>query len=164
VHAKKLDSFFIRHVQPASLPTIVIFLALLAGMILYKRQQGEIAPSPKRHPIAAIQETKKMGIQGPVFNAYPFGGYLIFSGIPVFIDGRADMYGDAFMKEYLGVYRRPHTGDLVRLLDKYKVNWTLLETKAPAVAVLDQLPGWRRLHSDDTAVVHVRNALTSSKP
>ncbi len=35
-----------------------------------------------------------------VFNAYDFGGYRIRAGIAPFIDGRADMYGDAFLDQY----------------------------------------------------------------
>ena len=33
----------------------------------------------------------------PVLNNYDFGGYLIFFGVKVFVDGRTDMYGDAFL-------------------------------------------------------------------
>jgi hypothetical protein len=38
---------------------------------------------------------------GTVFNHYSYGGWLVLSGIPVFVDGRPDMYGDAFMDEYV---------------------------------------------------------------
>jgi len=36
----------------------------------------------------------------PVFNEYSFGGPLILAGIRPYIDGRADMYGDAFVADY----------------------------------------------------------------
>ncbi len=38
----------------------------------------------------------------PVLNEYNFGGFLIFNGVRPFIDGRADMYGDKFLDEYIG--------------------------------------------------------------
>jgi hypothetical protein len=44
------------------------------------------------------------------------------------------------------------------LLDEYKIGATLLPPQRPAVALLDRLPGWERLYSDDIAVVHVRKA------
>ena len=36
----------------------------------------------------------------PVLNQYDFGGYLIFKGVKVFVDGRTDLYGDAFLANY----------------------------------------------------------------
>jgi hypothetical protein len=47
-------------------------------------------------------------------------------------------------------------GELPALLTQYKIVWTLLEPENPRVALLDLLPGWRRLHADDLAIVHVR--------
>lgn len=162
--AKGLDRFFLRHAQPASLAAIGLAVAFAGGASFYKIAGGGIAPSGKHQPIAAIEAVKKAGIDGPVYNTYAFGGYLIFSGMPVFIDGRADMYGDDFMKQHLNAHRQPQTGKLEELLDKYKVKWTLLQAKAPAVAWLDEQPGWRRFYADKTAVVHVRAVEGSPRP
>jgi hypothetical protein len=79
-----------------------------------------------------------------------FGSYLIFSGIAPFIDGRVELYGDAFLRRYASV------GELPDLLARYDIGWTLLEPRNPRLALLDRLPGWRRLYADSTAVVHVR--------
>ncbi len=152
----KPDRFFDQYARPAGSMAIVIMLVMFGADFLYKAQQGRIAPSEKHHPIAAIRAVEKAGITGPVYNQYNFGGYLIFSGIPVFIDGRADMYGDDFMERYLEAYRLRQTSNLEKLLDKYKVRWTVLGPNAPAVTLLDHLPGWRRLYADGTAIVHVR--------
>jgi len=101
-------------------------------------------------PAAALAYVKDKGVSGPVFNDYAFGGYLIFVGIPTFIDGRADMFGDDFFR------RQRDLAALPALLAKYHVTWTLLQPQNPDVALLDHLPGWRRLYSDAIAVVHVR--------
>ncbi len=101
-------------------------------------------------PADAIAYVKARKISGPVFNDYAFGGYLIFVGIPTFIDGRADMYGDDFFK------RQRDIADLTALLAKYHVTWTLLEPQNPEIVLLDHLPGWRRIYSDGIAVVHAR--------
>jgi hypothetical protein len=42
------------------------------------------------------------------------------------------------------------------LLEKHRIGATLLSPAAPAIGLLDRLPGWRRLYSDDIAVVHIR--------
>lgn len=106
-------------------------------------------------PAAALDYAKAHHLTGHVFNDYNFGGYLIFNGIEPFIDGRADMYGDAFIKRYIEA-TRGFTDDLPAMLDRYHATWTLFPAKSPAVTLMDHLPGWRRAYADDTAVIHIR--------
>ena len=54
---------------------------------------------------------------GPVLNDYGFGGYLIFEGIPPFIDGRAELYGDEFIKRYVQAMLLD-SDELPKLLDR----------------------------------------------
>jgi hypothetical protein len=108
-------------------------------------------------PSTALAAVPAAMVGQPMLNAYDFGGYLIFKGVRPFIDGRADMYGDAFVARYLGLRTEPAV-ELQRDLAARKVTWTLLEPTDPLVARLDQLPGWRRLYGDAFGVVHVRTA------
>jgi hypothetical protein len=94
---------------------------------------------------------RRQSIAGPVFNDYKFGGYLIYSGFRPFIDGRADMYGDAFLKRSFTL------SELPAILTQYGVAWTLLEPEDPRAVLLDRLPGWRRAYADEIAVVHLRD-------
>jgi hypothetical protein len=121
-----------------------------AGAATAMMHSGITNDSGRFAPSAAVSFAKDHQLNGPVFNDYEFGGYLIFSGIAPFIDGRADMYGDAFLK------RAATPGELPALLDQYAVAWTLLDPSDARVVLLDHLPGWRRLYADDIAVVHVR--------
>ena len=60
----------------------------------------------------------------PVLNDYGFGGYLIGAEVRPFIDGRADMYGDAF----LDLYGKIVGGDsdaLEPTLKRYAIAWTI---------------------------------------
>jgi hypothetical protein len=91
-----------------------------------------------------------------VLNGYEWGGYLTYLGTPVFIDGRSDMYRDAFIREYVTALELHDRDALDILLDKYKVTWTLLPKEVSANALLDHLPNWRRVYADDVAVVHAR--------
>jgi hypothetical protein len=101
-------------------------------------------------PTAAVRFAQAHQFTGPVFNDYEFGGYLIFSGIAPFIDGRADVYGDAFLQ------RAATAGLLPTLLQQYAIAWTLLDPRDARVALLDHLAGWQRAYADDNAVIHVR--------
>jgi hypothetical protein len=74
-------------------------------------------------------------------------GSMAGCSIPNFVDGRADLFGDAFLERYVAA--ADAVGDaLPRLLGAYSVDWTLLEPASPAVAVLDPRPGWRRVYAD----------------
>ena len=120
------------------------------------------APNDGITPSRALAAYRATGRDtGGLFNSYAFGGYLIYQGIPVFIDGRADMYGDAFVKEVTDVLmmKRPHA--LERYLDDRQIRWTMLTPGTPAVELLDHLPAWRRLYADSVAVVHLRREVFS---
>ena len=45
---------------------------------------------------------------------------------------------------------------LDEFIAKYRITWTLLPPGTPAIALLDRMPGWKRIHADDIAVVHAR--------
>jgi hypothetical protein len=112
-------------------------------------------------PTHALAAAKAAGVTGPVLNAYNFGGYLIFAGIPPFVDGRVDLYGDAFMRNYIDAVSAQ--GDaLPQLLERYHIAWTLLEPSMAAVGLLDHAPGWERVYGDSSAVIHRRVAAAPS--
>ncbi|HXP12064.1 MAG TPA: hypothetical protein VN795_00255 [Stellaceae bacterium] len=137
----------------AGLACALCFFAALSAVYL----AHPITHAPDGYtPAAALQAAEEAHVSGPVMNDYGFGGYLIFEGIPPFIDGRADLYGDDFLKRYVDATRGV-TDDLPKLLDEYHAGWTLFAANTTAVTLMDHLPGWRRLYADDTAVVHVRD-------
>ena len=140
--------------RPAAMLGTVV-LASAWFIIAHDRMPSEpVAHIVPDRAIAAYQ-TAGLG-PGRLLNSYKFGGYLIFKDVPVFIDGRADMYGDPFLKalDEAVTLKTPHS--LESLLDRHRISWTLLATNSAAVEVLDHLPTWRRLYGDSIAVVHVR--------
>jgi hypothetical protein len=141
--------------RPARLPgrLAIAVLAAAVGILAIARPIDRSGDAVT--PQAALAAARRLGVSGPVLNSEAFGGYLAFSGVPVFIDGRVELYGNDFLAIYLAAER----GDAVRLaglLDRYHIAWTLLQTGSPIVAALDRLPGWRRVYADDRALVAVR--------
>ena len=132
-------------------------LAAFAGLIAVSAAAlaRDIRPAPIITPQAAIAQAD-LAKAGPVLNDYSFGGYLIFAGIPTFIDGRGELYGGPFIDRYNRAVALVDLGDFLKLLDEYKIGATLLAPRTPAVAMLDRLPQWQRVYSDDVAVVHKR--------
>ena len=117
----------------------------------------DVRPAPQNTPAAAVA-VADLARAGPVLNDYSFGGYLIFAGIPTFIDGRGELYGGPFIARYNRDLSLADLPDFLKLLDQYKFGATLLAPDTPAIALLDHLPDWQRVYSDDVAVVHKRLA------
>jgi hypothetical protein len=113
-------------------------------------------------PIAAVRAAVEGGLDGPVLNEYDYGDYLMFSGIKTFIDGRADMFGDPFLKRYYYA-TRGMSDELPALLEQYHIAWTIFPKDSQAVIQLDRMAGWQRFYADDMAVVH-RRAGTAPDP
>jgi len=126
----------------------------LAGGLIALRLLVPVVPGGKTPvPAAAVAHVPAALAAQPVFNEYSFGGYLIYAGIRPFIDGRADLYGPAFMQDYAAA-TAPNRAALERVLQTYGVRWTLLSPQNPAVELLDLMPHWCRLYGDEIAVVH----------
>jgi hypothetical protein len=141
-----------RHVSPMLFAGLAVALvAATAGLISVSTYQ----PNTRITPAAAVAALKAANV-GRVFNDYDLGGYLVFAGVPTFIDGRTELFGGDFTARVYRAATLADLNDFVALLDEYKIGATLLEPSVPAVALLDRLPGWKRLYADDTAVVHVR--------
>ncbi|MHB8528498.1 MAG: hypothetical protein ACYC8V_03185 [Caulobacteraceae bacterium] len=114
-------------------------------------------------PIAALNATPDWIRRGRVLNDYAFGGYLIWKGVPVFVDSRAELYGDGFLGRYAEIIR-PDPRALEQALVKYDIGWTILSPSQPLVGLLDADPRWRRLYADPFAVVHVRTSPAPGAP
>lgn len=95
--------------------------------------------------------------RAPVFNDYNFGGSLILAGVRPFIDGRADMYGDAFVRDFDAAANGDDAA-FAAAVRRWGIRWTILMPRSPLVARLDAAPGWRRVHADRWAVIHTTDA------
>ena len=129
---------------------LVVGLILIAAVRL---SQPMLRHDSASNPLAAIGGIPSELRSQRVLNSYSFGGPLIFEGIRPYIDGRADMYGDAFMFEHYAIMN----GDLPafrRAVARWDIGWTILAPGTPLATRLDREPGWRRIHADEWAVVH----------
>jgi hypothetical protein len=117
----------------------------------------KFSPTVVQSPSAAVDVLKQ---QNPrhILNDLPFGGYLISRGFPVFIDGRAELYGEQFEMKYYRALQLKDVNLLLDMLKDYDIDAVLLTPATPAVSLLDHLDGWQRVYSDETAVLHVRAA------
>jgi hypothetical protein len=151
-----------RVLSPAlPLALFVLLAAATAALVPIAGYQ----PNPRITPAGAVAALKQAGATR-VFNDYDFGGYLIFSGVPTFIDGRTELYGEKFFVDHNAASGLMEPENLFRLLDQYKIEATLMRTQSAATKLLDHMDGWQKVYSDDIATIHVRKpgALHTLKP
>ena len=154
--AEGLDRVFAALVGRVRWQGILAVLAM-AVSVAWARVRFDPPQPPKGNtPAAALSAFSALHITGNVFNSYIFGGYLIFRGVPVMIDGRSDMYGDAVMAEVSDAVQLKKSGALDSVLVKYHIAWTMLTPSTPGAQLMDRLPEWKRIFADSVAVVHVR--------
>ena len=137
---------------------VAILFASIGAMAIFRAVRPLEPEENGANPKSAIAALPPSLYDRPGLNGYGFGGPLILAGVNVYIDGRADMYGDAFVKEY----RRILDGDQAAFAaadQRHDFQWTMLPPRyEKLVAHLDGDPNWRRIHTDPVAVVHRRVA------
>jgi hypothetical protein len=152
---ESLDRWFAAFTAPARSVTICLLCLMAGAGAALAMRLDKPEPAANITPQLALRALLASGAGSRILNSYQLGGYLIFRGIPVFVDPRADMYGDAFMDRYFKALTLNGTDSLETLLQQYRIDSTLLEPGTPAVAMLDHLPDWQRVYADAVAVVHV---------
>jgi hypothetical protein len=130
------------------------FLIFLVARLHYVAH-GQDASEAKELPAAAVSFIATHRPPAPILNHYNWGGYFIWKLYPeyrVYTDGRADLYGDAFMEELATTYylrgdswRRPFV--------KWEILTVVLPPDAAVVTALRALPDWETLYADNQAVV-----------
>ena len=110
-------------------------------------------------PVEAVAHLRETSPTGNLFNSYKWGGYLIWSlypDMPVFIDGRTNLYADEFLRAYLDpAFARP---GWQATLEQYEIDIVLIETGSNLAGVLSVEPGWRVDYSDEIATILLRMA------
>ena len=103
-------------------------------------------------PSKAVAWIRENQPEGRMFNAYNWGGYLQWElpEYPVFIDGRADLYGEKTINDWWRIVNATDQG--LSLLDSLQVRFVILEPGWPILERLSQ-NGWRVLYEDDIALI-----------
>jgi hypothetical protein len=149
--------------EPARLSRMTVPLASAAMLVVMLgaatwafAARAAFAPPEGQSPAAAVDA---MMAHHPrrILNDLPFGGYLIWRDIPVFVDGRAELYGEAFEMDYYRALQLKDINKFLDILKTYDIDAVLLTPSTPAAGLLDHIGGWQRVYSDSNAVLHVRS-------
>ena len=94
-----------------------------------------------------------------MFNSYNWGGYLLWRLYPqyaVYVDGRTDVYDDAFLRNYLAL--TSVAPDYAQRLAQSGAQFVVIESKSLLDQFLARTTGWRETYRDEQAVIYVRTA------
>jgi hypothetical protein len=119
--------------------------------------ENQPAYEAKNYPLAAVNFLLAKQLPGPIYNRYGWGGYLIrrlYPNYRVYIDGRADVYGDSFTVEAVRTYdghpewRKP--------LERLGVRTVIISPTAPLSSLLREDENWTKVYEDKQAVIFTR--------
>ncbi len=137
-----------------------ITIAMLIVILAFPTRQNLLTQVNQGNPVKAVEFIKTHHLSGNMLNSYRSGGYLIWAlpDQPVFLDGRADLYEWAGVLDEFANWATLQN-DPNRLLDKYGVDFCLLQRDSLMAHVMFLLPGWKMIYYDDDSVIFVRSAL-----
>ncbi|HJP93167.1 MAG TPA: hypothetical protein VJ875_14510 [Pyrinomonadaceae bacterium] len=151
--------------QSSTSRTAVVFalLLLLAPAVLDVALVGhfvanQAAYEAKNYPRAAVDFIDSAKVPGPIYNRYGWGGYLIrrlHGEYPVYIDGRADVYGDKFMYETFNTYEGG--AGWFEPLDRLAIRTVLISPDVPLASLLRSDDQWQKVYEDNQAVIFTRS-------
>jgi hypothetical protein len=135
-----------------------LFLYPVAGLIfvtaaMFCGYGSNVAPKADITPAGAVDFLIRERLAGKIYNDYNFGGYLIFRGVPTFVDGRSDqLFVGGFLTKLHGIIdRRP--GDFPAYLRNYEISGALVAPDGPEAQALARSPDWERVYSDAVSEV-----------
>jgi len=138
-----------------ALALLLILLGLGVGVsrVSPSAQAAEIARVLPAEAVAWLDEHEP-GTR--IFNRYEWGGYIgqHRPQQPVFMDGRADVYGDELLRMYVSIIGIH--GDPQVLFDRYLIDYALFPPDTPLADWFDASSHWRRAYTDATAAIWVR--------
>lgn len=143
----------------------LLLLAALAALIGFaplfrEKEQLRIAAAL---PTGAADYVLAHGLTGRMFNNYDDGGYLIYRLAPdrkVFIDGRADLYGDQFINDFLDIYSAK--ANWKSKFDKLSIDYVIVSKDAPLRQLLKADSAFREVFFDEHYSVLLRNPASDS--
>lgn len=151
--------------------TLTILIVILISIYTYKGKIRDKIVNDNTYPVAAsnyIIENLNLDTMR-LYNEYNYGSYLLYRGIPVFIDSRADLYTPQFngVKEANGNYNgRDIFSDYINIstistyyedkFKEYNITHVITTVKSKLNMFLSRDYSYKEIYSDKNFVVYER--------
>ena len=136
---------------------LVIAIALIITVTLIQLPGKQEEAVKLNYPTDAVEWIIKNKPQGKLFNSYNWGGYLIwrlYPEYPVYIDGRADLYGGKYLTKYVDIKSAKLGWD--KKIDEEGVQIVFVESDSKLADALRQASGWKISFEDKLGVIFDR--------
>ncbi len=133
---------------------IVLAMAAFAAVHITRVIQNQPQSEMLRFPARAVAFLQTRSPSSRIFNHYDWGGYLIwrlYPSTPVFIDGRADLYGQQLLDQFANTYQLK--GAWQQPLRRWSVDTVLVPPDSALATGLRSSPGWTVSYEDSQAVI-----------
>lgn len=149
---------------------VTICLVLTISVIQYKPKMNDHFIDEKSYPVeAATYILDNLDINNiKLYNEYNYGSYLIFRGIPVFIDSRADLYAPEFnpgvevFNDYMNLSGM-NIDNVEEKLDEYGITHMLMYKKSKLRRFVEQnTEKYNLLYEDDNFCLFERKQVKES--
>jgi hypothetical protein len=143
-----------------SLNLFIAVLLLFTGTIRVSTQLVEkvnLERINEQIPLEAFDFIEEERPEGPLFNSYNWGGYVIWRLYPdylSFVDGRTDLFSDEILNGYLDAWLAKPGWQT--FLEEWGIQWALLETDSPLSNAMIY-EGWHVLYRSDQAIILAKN-------
>lgn len=140
---------------------VAILLVLTANGTDFNQRGLDRAVS-SQYPVNAINFLRRNPIQGPLYNALNWGGFLMWymPEYPVAIDGRNDLYGDDLDRIFFNSQNAEKSYTTDPYLNESGV--VLLGSEMPLAKILTVDPRFELVFHDEIATVFARRIVDSS--
>jgi hypothetical protein len=136
---------------------IVLAMAIFASVRVDQISQRQPEAEARLFPAHAIAFLRQHPPAEPIFNHYDWGGYLIwklYPVVPVFIDGRADLYGEPILHDFAGAYQ--FKAAWPQILQRWHIQTVIVPANSALATGLQNAPGWTIAYQDFQAVILTR--------
>lgn len=149
---------------------VTICLVLTISVIQYKPKMNDHFIDENSYPVeAATYILENLDINNiKLYNEYNYGSYLIFRGIPVFIDSRADLYAPEFnpgvevFNDYMNLSGM-NIDNVEEKLDEYGITHMLMYKKSKLRRFVEQnTEKYNLLYEDDNFCLFERKQVKES--
>ncbi len=149
-----------------------VTIVILVAFAIYKPKINNKYINSSSYPVeASTWILENLDVENiRLYNEYNYGSYLLFRGIPVFIDSRADLYAPEFngTKNEEGEYEgRNIFSDYINIssigtyyetkFEEYDITHVIVVKKAKLNMFLSRNADYKELYSDDNFVIYERN-------
>jgi hypothetical protein len=132
---------------------IVLAMAMFAGFHTFQVIRRQPQAERQHFPASAVAFLQAHPTQR-IFNHYDWGGYLIWRlspATPVFIDGRADLYGKQLLDQFADTYQ--FKGAWRQTLQTWSIEKVLVPADSALATGLRNSPDWTVSYQDAQAIV-----------